>query len=318
MLKKIINIPNMINFILKKLNVFIIYRLGDAIGDQLCMTAVIEEIAKKKNFRIIVISKYSEFFMNNPNIFINISFYKLNELIQRIIKKVLQKIKGTQIENFSFENDNFECLEDYMRETKSKESLIEVQSKHFKYKLDLNNAIPILYFSDEELLIFNEKFKDLPNDFAIIQPIGKTTYTPNKEWSFEKFQEVVHSIDIDWLQTGLKDDKVLLNVLDYTSKTKNIRELAYIISKARFILCLEGLLNHVAAAVKTKSFVIFSGFHCVEIANYDFTVSILNSPQVECAPCWLLSKCPLPIKYCTEGITVQRVIDVIKNDCDYL
>ena len=318
MLKKFINIPNMINFILKKLNVFIIYRLGDAVGDQLCMTAVIEEIAKKKNFKIIVISRYSELFENNPNICLNIAFYKYSDLIQRIIRRVLLKIRGKQVENFVFQSDTYDCLADYMRETKSKESLIEVHSKHFKYKLNLKNANPILYFSQEELKKFDEKFKNLPNNFAVIQPIGKTTYTPNKEWDFDKFQEVVNSIDIDWIQTGLNGDKVLLNVLDFTSKTKNIRELAYVISKAQFVLCLEGLLNHLSVCVSTKSFVIFSGFSFIEISNYNSSVNIFHSPQVECTPCWLLEKCPLPIKSCTESISANKVIDVIKNDCDFL
>jgi len=307
-----------VTFILKKLNLFVVYRLGDAIGDQLCMTAIIEELANEKKLQTIVVSRYSELFDNNPNVYMNISFYNYSAFIQKIIKRILFNIKGEQIECFSFEDENYSCLADYMRETKSKESLIEVNSKHFNKKLNLKNARPKLYFSDEELLLFNEKFKDLPDDFVVIQPIGKTTYTPNKEWSFNKFQEVVDSTPLVWLQTGLKGDKVLSNVLDYTSKTKNIRELSYIISKAKFVLCLEGLLNHLASAVNTKSFVIFSGFSFVEIADYSLNVNISNTPQVECSPCWLLSKCPLTDKSCTEDISVQRVKDIIQKECKFL
>jgi ADP-heptose:LPS heptosyltransferase len=201
-----------------------------------------------------------------------------------------------------------------MRETKSKESLLEVHSNHFHNKLNLKNIKPSLYFSDTEKQVFNEKFKDLPKSFAVIQPIGKITYTPNKEWGFEKFQNIVNDTDINWIQTGLEGDITLSNVINYTNRTRNIRELAYVISKAKFVLCLEGLLNHISAAVNTKSLVIFSGFSFVELAKYDSTIVIVNTPQVECSPCWLLDKCPLSVKNCTENITVNSVLDVINKE----
>lgn len=72
--------------------------------------------------------------------------------------------------------------------------------------------------------------KSLPKNFAIIQPIGKTTYTPNKEWGFDKFQNVVEKTkEINWVQSGLKD------VLDLRGETKSLRELAFLISKADFV-----------------------------------------------------------------------------------
>ena len=41
-----------INFLLRSINIFVIYRIGTAIGDQLCMSAVIRLISKQHPFKI--------------------------------------------------------------------------------------------------------------------------------------------------------------------------------------------------------------------------------------------------------------------------
>jgi len=201
-----------------------------------------------------------------------------------------------------------------MRKTKAKISLIQAHTLHFKQKLDLKDAKPEIYFSKNEIEEFSKKFSHL-KDFALIQPQAKTTYTPNKEWGFEKYQEVIKRTKdtIKWVQVGLKDDRLLNNVIDLRGKTTTLRELAFVIKKSNFVLSNEGLLNHLAAAVGTRSFVVFSGFSHVELAKYDTTISITRKPQVDCAPCWLLEKCPKEKKWCTEDILVSDVVDAINK-----
>lgn len=317
-LEKIINfISYLINFFLKKLNIFIVYRFGSAIGDQVCMSAIAKEMKVQKNFRVIVCSSYSEIFLNNPYVWKNIDIKKYNLFIRKLIVKFLTISNCGQIENFCFPTVNG-GLENYMRESKAKISLIEAHTLHFKTQLDLKDAKPDIFFDEDELQILKEKFKDLPNSFAIIQPIGKTTYTPNKEWGFEKYQEVVNKTQekIRWVQVGLENDVLLSGVVDMRGRTKTLRELAYVVSKSNFILSNEGLLNHIAASVNIKSFVVFSGFSQIELAKYDTTIPIVKVPQVECAPCWVLEKCPKEKKWCTENIEVTEVIKTIKKELD--
>ena len=301
----------LVNFIFKKLNIFIIYRFGNAIGDQLCMTAIVEKLYDDFSYKVIVFSSYPEFFINNPKVYKNYCLKGKNRFLAIFLRRALSTFQGENIVNFCFPVSNG-GLEKYMRESKAKISLIEAHSLHFKIKLDLKNAKPKIYFSEDEIKIYEKKFEFLPKNFAIIQPIGKTTYTPNKEWGFDKFQNVVEKTkEINWVQSGLKDDLLLKDVLDLRGETKSLRELAFLISKADFVLCLEGLLNHLAAAVNTKSFVVFSGFHPVEIAKYDTTVAISKVPQVECSPCWLRENCPKEEKYCTEDILVEDVVESV-------
>ena len=300
---------------LRPLNIFIIYRFGKAIGDQVCMSAVVEVLKKQKGYRVIVFSSYPEIFYNNPNVYKNVDIRDYPSFFKKIIAILLSISKGGQIENFCFPMKNGKGLEDFMRESRAKISLIEAHSRDFKIKLDLKNAKPQIFFTDEEKKKFSKKF-ELLKDFAIIQPVGKTTYTPNKEWSFEKYQEVINKTKdkINWTQVGLENEKLLKNVIDLRGKTKSLRELAFVISKSNFVLANEGLLNHLASAVGTKSFVVFSGFSQVELAKYDSTIPIVKNPQVECAPCWLLQKCPKEKKWCTEGILVEDVVDEVLDE----
>ncbi|MBV5304516.1 MAG: hypothetical protein JZU70_10015 [Chlorobium sp.] len=302
-----------VNKLLKILNIFILYRFGSAIGDQLCMTGVVENLFDQHKLKVIIFSNYSEFFENNPKVYKNYSFKRIPKLLRNILLSFLRIYEGDNIANFCFPANSKSTLEEYMRRTKAKISLIEAHSLYFKKRLELKSASPKIYFSTAELQIFAGKFNNLPSNYSIIKPIGKTTYTPNKEWGFNNFQKVVDSNkNILWIQTGLHNDALLDNVIDYRGKTDNLRELAYIISKAGFILSLEGLLNHIAASVGTKSFCIFSGFHPTEIATYSTTVPIVLDPQEECSPCWLLDKCPQERKYCTDKILPEHIINTIK------
>lgn len=301
------------NRVLKRLNIFILYRFGSAIGDQLCMSAIVENLFDQHKLNVIVFSNYSELFENNPKVYKNYSFKKIPKLLRNTLLTVLRRCEGEHIASFCFPADKKHTLEHYMRSSRAKISLIEAHALHFRKKLTVKNAIPKLYFSDNELQRFAVKFKDLPAHYSIVQPIGKTTYTPNKEWGFKKFQNVIKSTrEVNWVQTGLSNDLLLDNAIDCRGRTESLRELAYIISKADYILCLEGLFNHLAASVGTTSFCIFSGFHPTEIALYPTTVPIVLNPQAECSPCWLLEQCPNK-KYCTEGIRPEDVTRAIKE-----
>lgn len=304
----------LINFILVRLNIFIVYRFGNAIGDQLCMSAIAKEINAQNFFKVVVLSSYPECFLNNPYVWKNIDIKEYSIYVQRFIVYILSLSKGSErIENFCFPVFKCKGLDSYMRDSKAKISLIEAHALHFKLKLDLKNTKPDIFFSSDECDGYFKKFGNLEK-YAVIQPIGKVTYTPNKEWGFEKYQELVNKTkeNINWVQTGFKDDKLLKNVIDMRGETSTLRELAYVIKEANFTLSNEGLLNHLAASVNTESFVIFSGFHQIEIALYSTTKAIFSGSKIDCSPCCLLEKCPQN-KICIENISVADVMRKLLN-----
>ena len=95
-------LSGIINYILKMFNVFIIYRIGSAIGDQLCMSAVVRLINEQYPFKIVVISSYPELFNNNPRIWKNVRV----KLYGAYLARVLRILCGEQLENFLFKNSN--------------------------------------------------------------------------------------------------------------------------------------------------------------------------------------------------------------------
>jgi hypothetical protein len=301
------SIGGFINYILKIFNVFVIYRIGAAIGDQLCMTAIIRLIDEQHPFKIVVISSYPEFFYNNPRI------WKCFGVNGRglYLSRILRFVSGTQLENFLFKNNKF-SFEDYMRNNNSKLHLVQANAMHFKIDIDFNKISNELYLSKLEVKAYKKKF-NLPSTYSVIQPNPKISYTPNKQWGINNYQKVVTKLkDINWIQVGVDGNLILNDVENYVGKT-SLRELALLIKNAEFVLADEGLLNHIASSVGSKSYVVYSGFHPTEISHYDDTIPILNTPQVECAPCWLKVNCPKKIKYCTEEISVNQVIRALKQ-----
>jgi len=301
-------LSNAVNYLLRVFNIFVIYRIGNAIGDQVCMSAVVRLIDKQYPYKIVVISSYPEIFYNNPRIWKNININKSDSTPLRIIRF----LKGFQIEHFfpTFKNIVFE---DHMRQTKSNIHLIEAHSQHFFHKIKQDKFKNEIFFSKDEIEQYRLKFK-LLSRFSLINPVGKDSYTPNKNWRFDNFQQIVSSSDnINWIQVGISDDKKLLGVLDYRGAT-TLRELFYLVSKAEFILANEGLLNHIASAFNVKSYVVHSGFSQTALSKYGNTTFFSNNIACEYSPCWKLDECGIKNKPCINSIIPYKVLERIIKD----
>ncbi len=283
------------------------YRIGNALGDQVCLTTLLPALRAYQRGRIVVITNHGEIFFNNPHIWKLIDL-KRSQIVQRWVGKLLGRLRGDRILNFLFENPN-RTFEDYIRNPIRGIPIAQVYSLHFPFPLDLRGCSPEVFLTSEEREHYAKKFTLLPERFAVIQSQGKTSYTPNKEWDVEEFQKVVNRFSkIPWVQLGLHSDARLNGVVDLRGQTKTFRELAFVIERADFVFCLEGLFSHLAAAVGTPSIVLFSGFHAQEMLLYRTTIPVSRVPQVSCAPCGLTTPCPVPGKPCTGDIHADDVI----------
>jgi hypothetical protein len=309
--------------VLRRYQVFVVYRFGNAIGDQLCMTAIVFAL-HKAGYKVVVLASYPELFVHNPFVWKNIDLSLFGGFSRRVVREFLEFASehSPYVEYFGYRKDrdlNTDRLalqqgglEAYLRETKSKESLIQVHSRHFNTPLNLSSARPMLFFDAIESNNYETQFACL-HHFALISPLGKTTYTPNKEWGFENYQEVVNLTrdKVHWLQVGFTEDRLLENVVDFRGKTDDLRALSYLVKKADFVLANEGLLNHLAAAVETRCITVFTGFSQVELALYDTTIAISVDEKPACSPCWKLSDCDYIVKPCTVTITPACVVEAI-------
>lgn len=296
-------IKKIVDYYLEKKGFFIIYKLGNAVGDQLLLTGVCKEIYEKYNYKIIILAKYKELFLNNKYIY---KFFNLRyNFISRVFLFIFKYFVFKNIRNYSSNiknTNNIFALRNYQNI-----HLAEFHSLNLGLNLSFDNYSPVIEFSKNEEKFFENKFKHL-KDFAIIQPEAKKTFTENKDWGFEKFQEVVNKTkQINWLQFSIKKEKKL-NGIYKNIHNPNFREIFYLVRKSNFIFCLEGLYHHIAAAFKKKNFLLLSGFLNKKNIIYPNCKIIENFKNLECAPCYKLSKCNINGKPCTNGISVDAVI----------
>jgi len=309
MIVKYIN--KIIYFFLKKNNIFIIYRTGSAIGDQLLLTGVISLIKKKYKFKVILFISYVEFFINNPNVY-KLYKYSKNRIICKIFYKIFNKLNNDRIKEFAYISNNANSEKIFDLQNFQNIHLAEYHSKNLNLNLDFADFNNEIYFSKNEIDDLNKKFR-LPKNFSLIQSQGKTTFTKNKEWGPLKFQKIIDKItDTNWIQIGLNTDHKLANTLFFYNNL-SIRELCFVIYKCDFLVCLEGLYNHIANCFKKKTFLILSGFLNEKNITYKNNIIIKNFDNLKCYPCYKIYDCDIPGKPCTNQILESDLIKKINS-----
>ena len=295
-----------LNYLLKKNKILIIFRQGNAIGDHVYMSSVIREIYKKNYYKIFLFTNYYEFYINNPRVYKLFKIKKSNS-----IWSLLYLLKGEMILEFrsiykNYNNEHF--LINYLPKNLH---LAQGMSNHFNLGLDYKNLQNEIFFSNKEIKTFEKKI-NLPNDFALIQSSAKSFYTKNKEWNFSGMQKIIDHFDkFNWIQIGKNNEPKLKNcnhLLDL-----NFRELSYVISKSRFLVVYEGLLNHIASCFNKKTFVIHLGFLHEDSFKYPNNVIINQNENLKCYPCYLLD-CKNHKSFSKNFMSDEFVINAIEKN----
>jgi len=294
-----------INLKLKKKNYFIITRYGNASGEHICMTGIISKIYKE-NLKIIVFSKYPELFRNNPKIY---KLYDLNIPLFFRVCRILNFFEGNVIKIYGSKirsNDKNYFMKFLPRN-------IHLGLAHaFQFDMNLNSDDfkNEIYFTEKEIIKYEKKF-NLPNQYAVIHSETKKTFIKTKEWGPEKIQDIVNKFDkINWIQVGIKGEFELKNTLNCYFNI-SLRELAFIISKSYFLVCMEGMHNHMASAFNKKNFLIHTGFSTMESVKYPNNILIENNSKLKCYPCFSFD-CMEHKKHCDENLTSDYAINIIK------
>ena len=299
---------NKINITLKKRKYLIIFRYGKSIGDHLYMTGVISKIFEKK-FKIIVLTNYPELFINNPKVY---KIFNLNKYFNRkILLRIFEVIQGESIKSFRNQikdSEKYSFMKFYPRNI----HIAHAACFHFEMNLKFDNFKNEIFFSRDEILKFRKKL-DLPNNFAVIHSEAKNTYTKSKNWGHERIQNIINKFDkINWIQVGRPGEYELENIY---KKYFNIslRELAYIIYSSNFLVCMEGMYNHMASAFEKKNFLIHIGFMTMDAFKYSNNVLIEKNLQLSCYPCFSFD-CDNHKNHCDNYLTSDYAIDIIRKN----
>jgi ADP-heptose:LPS heptosyltransferase len=303
----LLNIFNpFINFVLNLLNFTIIFRFGAAIGDHVYLSSIIRQINLNSNKKIILFTNFPDFFFNNPRIKIiirskNNSFYSF----------LLKRLKGNSILEFRNQIHGTSNDKHILFNYHYKTHLAEASSSHFPFNLNYKKLKNELFFSEDEKKKFKQKFK-LKKNFSIIHSETKKNFTKSKDWKKDGMQKIVNKFDkINWIQVGITGETKLKNcniLLDLT-----FRELAYLIKKSNFVVCYEGLYNHLASCFNKKTFLIHTGFLPIEAFKYQNTIIIENNHKMKCYPCYNLI-CKNHTKDIKKNLSYDFVFNKIKNN----
>lgn len=265
------------------------------LGGYLTWTAAAREIRKKtgKNVKLMPVEQHGHFYKfikNGLHVFENNNDFCLN------YKNAAKD--GYYILPMILNNPNANyCKKD------TPEKAYQRGDKHIisqiceVYGID-NPELKCYLKPDSDDLWFKEKIEQWfgtpknedPPPFITIEPISKTNYTPNRNYSFKKWQFIVNDLKdrIPFVQVGVSGSKILEGVIDWTGKT-SFKNTAAMIGYSKLFLSAEGGLVHAATAFDTKSIVIITGYQSEKMVAYPQNININISTH---GPCGLKKPCP--------------------------
>lgn len=161
-----------------------------------------------------------------------------------------------------------------------------------------------LYFSPQEKAQAAELTQRL-GQFIVIEPNIKGTFSGNnKDWGFDKWQQVVNRMGAQYrfIQLGPPESRTLIGVERIS--TVNFRLACAILARARGCATSEGGLHHAAGALSIPGVVIFGGHTHPDTTGYDVHTNLYVEKG---SPCGMLAPCR-HCRKCMEAITVDMVV----------
>jgi ADP-heptose:LPS heptosyltransferase len=163
-----------------------------------------------------------------------------------------------------------------------------------------------LFLTEPELEKGRKVRADL-GPFVAVEPHTKESFTVNKQWGFERWQEVADALraaGLTLVQVGEGGKPLLEGVKDATG-LPGIRETAAVLHHAELLVAPEGGLMHLANAVGTRSVIVYGGYVSPELTGYAENVNLFT--ELPCAPCGLRRSCLRGRRECLERIPPDEV-----------
>ncbi len=269
-----------------------IYYYEGGIGDEVTMSAVFRELAKRGHPPATMLTPYPELYANNPDVGKLLpADPRLLELHRRMRRRVTFPI---HVYEHVHETDTL-VVPPY--------PLIARMCRQVGLtgEIDLR---PYLFLTDEE----KAEGRVAKRQVAIVSSGLTARFSMrNKQWYPERYQAVVDALKdrFDFVQVGDTRDPGLDGVLDLRGKT-TLRQTAAVLNQSLLLIGHEGLLMHLARAVDCRSVIIYGGrVHPYQI-GYGAANENLYTP-LPCAPCLKRNACDFD-RLCMQKITSEMVV----------
>jgi hypothetical protein len=152
-----------------------------------------------------------------------------------------------------------------------------------------------------ELYLTRDEF-NLYSQYAgsvYIEPNVKESIVSDKAWYFDRWQEIVNSIRIKWVQgPGRKLDNV------EQVNTPSFRHACALLKHCKFFVGTDGGLHHAAAALSKPAVVVWGGFIDPDVLGYKTHLNLCKAKYF----CGTRKQC----KHCRKALNAITVKDVIK------
>lgn len=128
--------------------------------------------------------------------------------------------------------------------------------------------------------------------------------SPNKQWGHRRWEAVAIKMAKHGKLISMGEERIEpLAGVEFVQTT--IRQAAAVVARARLVICSEGAMHHIAAAVNTPAVVVYGGYISPEVTGYDGQVSFFRGGGLGCGM-------RVPCQHCAaamESITPEEVYE---------
>lgn len=173
----------------------------------------------------------------------------------------------------------------------------EITAEKMVWKRDFKASPGELFLTEKEVSKW-----DAYEAFVYIEPNIKGWLGSNKDWGFERWQDVVNELhDVDFVQGPGRKLEGVTQV-----DTESFRDACALLSRASLFAGTDGGLHHAAAALGKRAVVVWGGFTHPRNLGYDSHINLHSGVE----PCGSLKDCP-HCKKAMDAVPVEKVVKAI-------
>lgn len=175
-----------------------------------------------------------------------------------------------------------------------------VTATHIIYHEDHRPEPGDIFLTDEE----KDRFKDY-SGCVLIEPHIKGSFSGNKAWVWNRWQEVANAIPC--VQMNERHKRSLQNVTRV--HTGDFRQALAMIYQAKLVITTDGALHHAAAALGKPAVVLWGSRTHPKVLGYDSHVNLYTGQGESCGA---MIEC----RHCIDGmkrITSEMVIEAARS-----
>ncbi len=251
----------------------ILLRYGRSPGDSLLCSAILHELRARGVGPLWMQTDHPSLFERNPDVDLVVPYRRT---VGRLVRLAGGRVVYPDYAPYDPETDRSRPPDAHIL-------LCMARAVGIEGKIDLR---PWIFLAEEE-----REAGLLSEGQIAVQSTALGARMPmrNKDWGFERMQEVVSRLRRDHpiVQLGAPGDPLLDGAID--ARGVPFRRSAAILSRSVCFVGLVGFLMHLARAVDCRSVIVFGGREAPWQSGYPENENLFT--EVPCAPCWLWNRC---------------------------